>query len=95
MKPELKHKIIKTTFISAVFIGFAVMFLPFFTPILLAALFSFALHDVVTKLAHKRHFSRRLASLLMILGLIVFVAAPLVFISLNTVAMYLSRQQMR
>ena len=85
MKPALKHKIVKTTLISAVFIGFALMFLPFITPVLLAALFSFALHDVVTGLAHKRHLSRRIASLLLILGLIVVVAAPLVFITLTTI----------
>ena len=85
MKAEQKHKIIRTIFISAVFILFALMFWPFITPLVLAALFSFALHDVVTKIATKRHWKRRTASLLLILALIVFVAAPLTFIILTTV----------
>ena len=93
MKAELKHKVIRTIFISMVFVLFALMFWPFITPLVLAALFSFGLHDVVTKIASKRHWKRRSASLLLILGLVVFVAAPLVFISLttvNTVKSYIS-----
>jgi predicted PurR-regulated permease PerM len=85
MKAETKHKVVRTIFISAVFALFALMFWPFATPILIAGLFAYALHDVVTRMSSKKHLNRRTTSLLLILGLIVFVAAPLGFIVLTAV----------
>ena len=84
MKPELKHKIIKTVFISVVFIAFALMFWPFATSILLAGLFAFALHDVVGKMISPK-LSRRWASLILIVAILVFIAAPLSFLTLTTI----------
>jgi predicted PurR-regulated permease PerM len=85
MKNELRHKLIRSTFISLVFVLFAFMFWPFFTAILLASLFAFALHDSVTSFTRGK-LSRSNASLLLILGFLVFIATPLIFVVLKTIS---------
>lgn len=84
MKSELKHKIVKTVFVSIVFSLFALMFWPFKTSILLAGLFALALHDVVEKIK-RPPLSRRTASLLLMVALILFIAIPLSFILFTAV----------
>ena len=61
------------------------MFWPFFTALLLAALFAFALHDVVVKI-ESRKLSRTIASLILMLGLFVFIAMPITIVILKTIA---------
>ncbi len=61
------------------------MFWPFFTAILLAALFAFALNDIVSRIA-LRKINRKLASILLLLSLLVFIAAPILFLSITTVS---------
>jgi predicted PurR-regulated permease PerM len=85
MRNELRHKLIRSIFISLVFLLFVYMFWPFFTAILLATLFAFALHDSVTSLTHGK-LSRSNASLVLILGILVFIATPLVFVVLKTIS---------
>lgn len=82
---EKRHKIIRTVFITIIFSLFAFMFWPFFTAILLAALFAFALHDIVSKLTF-RSLSRKNASILLLITLLVFIATPLLFLTATTVS---------
>lgn len=83
MNTDNKHKIIRSIFITFVFILFALTFWPFFTELLLAALFAFAFHDLTEKMFVKK-IKRPYASLIVTLGVLVFIAAPLIFITLKT-----------
>ncbi len=82
---EKKHKIIRTIFITVVFGLFAFMFWPFFTAILLAALFAFALNDLVSKLTVKK-INRKLASIILLLSILLFIAIPVLFLTVTTVS---------
>lgn len=83
--PEKKHKIFRTIFISVVFSLFAFMFWPFFTAILLAALFAFALNDIVSKLS-VRNNNRKLASIILLVSILLFIATPVIFLTVTTVS---------
>lgn len=82
---EKKHKVIRIIFISVIFGLFAFMFWPFLTAILLAALFAFALNDVVAKLS-VRKTDRRFASIFLLLAILFFVATPILFLTITTVS---------
>lgn len=84
MNAEKKHKIIRTAFISTVFVLFAFTFWPFITELLLAALFAFALHDYINRLT-KINIKRQYASLIITLGVLIFIATPFVFVMLKTI----------
>lgn len=84
MNAEKKHKIIRTSFILFVFVLFAFTFWPFITELLLAALFAFSLHDLMNKIT-KKSMKRQYASLIITLGVLIFIATPLVFITLKTI----------
>lgn len=85
MTPEKKHKIIRTVFVSFIFVLFGYTFYPFLTELLLAALFAFALHDLIVKIT-KKNFKRHHASLAVTLGVLIFIAAPIVFVTLSTIS---------
>ncbi|MGZ3692057.1 MAG: AI-2E family transporter [Pseudobdellovibrio sp.] len=85
MQSEQRHKIFRNFFVIVVFGFFGLMFWPFFTSILLAALFAFALHDIVSKIEGKS-INRTLASLILILGLGLFVALPVTLVILKIIA---------
>ncbi len=85
MTSEKKHKIIRTIFISVVFALFAFMFWPFFTAILLAALFAFALNDLVPKLTFRK-INRKLASIILLVSILLFIAAPIIFLTVTTIS---------
>ncbi len=85
MSAEKKHKIIRTIFISVVFALFGFMFWPFFTAILLAALFAFALNDLVSKLT-VRKINRKLASIILLISILLFIATPIIFLTVTTVS---------
>ncbi len=85
MNAANKHKIIRTIFIALIFILFALTFWPFLTELLLSALFAFAFHDF-TKKMYARKISRIYASLIVTLGVFIFIATPLIFITLKTIA---------
>ena len=84
MKSELKHKVIRSIFIAIVFVLFLLMFWPFFTSILLAGLFAFALHDTVSRMSSKK-LGRKTASILLMVAIVLFIATPLLFITLTTI----------
>lgn len=82
---EKKHKISRTIFISVIFALFAFMFWPFFTAILLAGLFAFALNDLVSKITFRK-INRKLASILLLISILLFIATPVVFLTVTTVS---------
>lgn len=85
MDPEKKHKLIRSIFIAIVFVLFAMTFWPFLTELLLAALFAFAFHDLTEKLSAKK-IKRVYASLIVTFGVILFIASPLIYITLKTIS---------
>ena len=79
MKQELQHRIVRIVIVAAIFLLFGVMFLPFFTPLLMAALFAFALDGVVSRYGFKPS-SRRIPALAILAGILTFVTLPLALI---------------
>lgn len=84
MNAETRHKIIRTSFMTLIFVLFALTFWPFFKELLLAALFAFAFHDLSEKFLIGK-IKRIYASLLVTLGVFIFIVTPLIFIILKTV----------
>lgn len=76
MKAELKHRVVRIVLTAIIFSLFGAMFVPFFTPLLMAALFGFALEGVVSKYAVKRS-RRRMPTLLILLCFFLVIAVPL------------------
>lgn len=79
MTKELQHRLVRIAIVAVIFLLFGVMFLPFFTPLLMAALFAFALDRVVQKYGIKKS-SRRVPALLILGGIVLFVTLPLALI---------------
>lgn len=85
MNTESRYKITRTIFISVVFVLFALMFFPFAGAMLLAALCAFALHDYMGYITN-RGVKRKYAALVLTLGVMVFIAAPIVYIVLRAIS---------
>ena len=80
-----KHSIFKFLIISAIILLFAFMFWPFFTPLLFAVLFAFALENVTINLT--KHFKKKSwATMFTLLFLFLIVATPLTIIILKVVS---------
>lgn len=82
---SFKHRLIRTIFISFVFILFAATFWPFLTELILAALFAFAFHDFIEKMLIRK-INRTYASLSVTLGVFLFIASPIIFVTLKTIS---------
>lgn len=80
MKAELKHRVVRIILTAIIFGLFAVMFVPFFTPLLMAALFGFALENLVTRYAPKRS-RRSLPTLLILVSFFLLISLPIGIIS--------------
>lgn len=76
MKAELKHRVVRIILTGIIFSLFGAMFVPFLTPLLMAALFGFALEGVVSRYAIKRS-RRRMPTLLILLCFFLVIALPL------------------
>ncbi len=87
MHNEARHKIFRYIVVGSVFLAFAFMFWRFTTPILLAAMLAFALHDSVSKMEARR-ISRRAGSLMLMAAIVVFIAFPLTFLILKLVSSF-------
>jgi len=86
MKPELKHRVVRIVLTAIIFGLFGVMFVPFFTPILMAALFGFALENLVSRYAPKR--SRRgLPTLLILVGFFLLISLPIGIITYRVIGL--------
>ncbi len=85
MRIEERHKYIRILFSSIIIGLFALMFWPFFTPLLLAALFSFALENLVTHFSLK-YRKRHWVTLFVLVIFFIFIASPLVVMTFKLVA---------
>lgn len=81
-----QNRIIRLLITSVVMVLFAVMFWPFLTPLLLAALFAFAFEKIVTRYTLKYKKSRVLVTSILLVLLCLFVVAPLVGVVIRTVS---------
>jgi predicted PurR-regulated permease PerM len=79
MREINRHKATKIILTTLVFLSFCFMFYPFFTSILLAALFGFALEPLVSRYAKKKK-RRKLSTALLIFGFFLVVAVPVFFV---------------
>ncbi len=86
MKAEFKHKISRLLLTIVIFALFGVMFMPFFTPLLMAALFGFALERIVSRHAPKRS-KRKLPTALILFAFFLLIALPIGLISYRIVSM--------
>lgn len=84
MDTQNRYKATRIIFVSAIFILFGLMFLPFAGALLLSALCAFALHDYLGYIT-ARGVRRKYATLILTLGVLIFVAAPVIFIILRAV----------
>ncbi|AGH95336.1 AI-2E family transporter [Pseudobdellovibrio exovorus] len=84
MDSQARYKITRILFISFVFVLFGLMFMPFAGALLLASLCAFALHDYLGYIT-ARGIKRKYATLILTLGVLFFVAAPVIFIVLRAV----------
>ncbi len=84
MTVEQKHRYIRNGLITLVLVLFAYMFTPFFTPILLAALFAFALENHVKRWT-SHDIKRPWLSVGILVSLFLLVAVPVVLVILRTV----------
>jgi predicted PurR-regulated permease PerM len=81
--------------LTAVIFGlFGAMFVPFFTPLLMAALFGFALEGVVSKYAPRRS-ARRVPTALILLFFFLLIAIPLGVVGYHLVSIVRDLAQMR
>ncbi|MEK6553655.1 MAG: AI-2E family transporter, partial [Bdellovibrionota bacterium] len=77
-----KHKVSRITITVLIFGLFALLFLPFFAPILIAALFAFALEPVFSGFA-KKPSRRKLPAIFFLIGFFVLTAGPIVLVFLR------------
>lgn len=75
------RKVVRILITVAIFAAFALMFLPFWKPLLMAALFSFALAQWVDRMGPKKN--RRLPTLLILGGFSLVVVIPVLFVTVR------------
>lgn len=80
-----KHRAVRVLFAGLILVFFALMFLPFAAPILMAVLFSFALEPILSKYAGKRS-KRRLPTAIILACLFCGITFPVAFVSWRVVA---------
>ncbi len=74
-----RHKATKIALTSLILLSFGFMFSPFFTAILLAGLFGFALEPVVSRYAPRKK-RRKLSTAILIFGFFLIVSLPVCFV---------------
>lgn len=86
------HKLIRIGIVCLIFSLFGAMFVPFLSPILMAALFGFALEPIVAKYELKKS-TRRAPAALIILAFYVLIASPIALLGyrLTTTVIGLSK----
>lgn len=80
-----QDRIIRILIASIIMLLFAVMFWPFLTPLLLAALFAFAFEKLVTKYT-AQYKSRVLVTSILLVLLCLFVVVPIVIVVIKTIS---------
>lgn len=76
---DTKHKVSRIFLTTVIFGLFALLFLPFFTPILVAVLFAFALEPFMSRFAIKPT-RRRLPALFFLFSFFILTAGPIFFV---------------
>lgn len=84
MTAFLKYKAIRILFVAIIFALFGYMFMPFFTPLLMAALFGFALEPVVSKYAARKS-RRKLPTAILLFSFFVFITVPSIIVAYRVV----------
>lgn len=79
MTDDAKYKVIRILIVFVTFVLFGFMFLPFFTPIMMAALFGFALEPVVSKYAARKS-KRMLPTAILLFSFFLLITGPLVWL---------------
>ena len=74
-----KHKVSRIFLTTVIFALFTLLFLPFFTPILIAMLFAFAIEPLISRFAI-RPTRRRLPALFFLFSFFLLTAGPVVFV---------------
>lgn len=82
MEGIIKAKTFKLSLLIIISCLFLYMFLPFFTPMLLAALFAFAIEELIQKIK-KTNLSRNKLALFSILFLVLFFLTPMILVSVK------------
>lgn len=86
MREELKHRLVRIGLTVVIFALFGAMFVPFFAPLLLAALFAFAFDGVVSRYSPQRS-RRSLPTAFILLGFFLLISAPLVLIAYRLISL--------
>lgn len=84
MKIDSMHRMIRVALTGLIFALFGVMFMPFLTPILMAALFGFALDSLVSKYGLK-NTGRRLPTAIILIGFFLIVLSPVSVITYKVI----------
>lgn len=85
MNNQQKHRLVRNTLVAAILLLFAYTFTPFFTAIILAVLFAFALENHVKRFA-KKNSSRPWLSIGILVGLFLLVAVPVGIVGFKAVS---------
>ena len=85
MTPILKHRIVKALVAGTIFLLFAYTFTPFFSAILVAVLFAFALENRVKHFASK-NINRPWLTIAFLVGLLLLVTVPVGLVVVKTVS---------
>ena len=85
MTDYAKYKVVRILIVSVTFVLFGFMFLPFFTPIVMAALFGFALEPVVSKYAVRKS-KRKFPTAVLLLSFFLLITGPIVWVLYRIVA---------
>ncbi len=85
MKKMSLHRFTEIALIAVILLCFGVMFYPFKTSLLLAALFAFALEPIVSKYTHRK-VKRDISTAAIIFALFVMISGPIVFVGYRVVS---------
>ncbi len=80
LSAELNHRIVRIVLTAIIFTLFGLMFVPFFAPLLMAALFAFALDGLVSKWGFKKS-RRRAPTAIILLGFFLLISFPVTVVA--------------
>lgn len=81
-----KHTLVRWLLTALIFIGFGLTFFPFFTPLLMAALFAFALEPFVARFSKSKKTKRKVPTALVLTGLFMLILLPLFIVISRLIA---------
>src|ERR1043165_4038552 len=81
-----KHTLVRWFLTLLIFVGFGLTFVPFFTPLLMAALFGFALEPFVTRFSRTKKTKRKVPTALLLISLFLLILLPMAVVISRIVA---------